>query len=65
MDFFEYQERKHCNSYPLTVFHKPREPKEFMPHPNDVVEIDPILVTESHLTDSQALAWKLAHGFHP
>lgn len=62
MNFFEWQERKHCKSRPLTAFESPRPPKEFVPRSEDLVEMEPMLVSEDFLSPEQVLAWKLAHG---
>ena len=62
MNFFEWRERKLCGSQPLTPFENPSPPKEYIPLSEDLVEMEPMLVTEENLSDEQLLAWKLAHG---
>lgn len=62
MNFFEWQERKHCVSRPLTAFENPQPPKEFVPRSEDLVEMDSMMVTETALSDEEVLLWKLTHG---
>jgi len=55
MDYFEYQERKHCKSRPLTLLEMPHNIRvEFMTRSDLKVWA---------LTPEETQRWKQAHGF--